>query len=343
MRRGFRILIALLATVVAGFAGDSTARISPNAPEQGNVPADEDEGILKSPDFDFLDESKDSVYLFFVENLQIIDSVLSGGEELEDKTFKNRFRVSPSATYEKGESTEVDVTFDFEGSIHLRRVEKKLKLIIDNGELSPLPDTLPDEENESAQIGLQREIRRYGSVRVGLKADWPPEAFAIASWGRGYEADRWMLRPRLDVFYRSGEDGFGTGQNFVFGRWWDRFMFKNSSGIRITEATDGFEWASATTLGRVVRLIEPVRPRPLLSASAYNEGADLVYRVSGHISGDSKTIDEHRVILNYRYPLRKNWLFLLLAPELRWKRDNDWRPEYRFRVGVDILFWGVIR
>ncbi|MFP4352844.1 MAG: hypothetical protein ACLFRP_07930 [Puniceicoccaceae bacterium] len=342
MSRGSPLSIALLAAVASGLAGDPAERISPNAPEQGDVPADEDKGLLSGDDFDWLDDSRNSVYLVFAENLQIIDSVLSGGEELQDKTFQNRFRVSPSVTYERGDSTEVDMTFDFEGSIHLRRVEKMLKLIIDTGELSPLPEILPDEEDESAQIGLQRVIRRYGSVRAGVKVDWPPEAFGIASWGRTYRTGGWTMRPNLDVFYRSGEDGFGTGQNFVFGRWWDRFLFKNSSGIRITEATDGFEWASATTLGRVVRLIEPVDPRPLASASDYNEGTDLIYRISGHISG-SRTIDEHRVILNYRYPIRKNWLFLLLAPELRWKRDSDWGPEYRFRVGVDVLFWGVTR
>ncbi len=318
-------------------------QITGRAPEQGNIPREEDKGILKGPDFDFLDDAKNDIYLFYAEGLQILDSDLSGGEEVEDKTFQNRFRLSPYLTYESGVATEFDLTFDFEANIHLRRTEKRLKLVIDNGDLSPLPDTLPDEEDNDAMIGIQQQLRKYGSVRVGAKVKIPPVGYVIGSWSRLYHSgDHWSLRPQMDVFYRTDNDGFGNGANFLFGRWWDRYRFKSSSGYRITEDTKGFEWASAWSLARVTRLIDKVDPLPLVSTKDMNEGLDLTYRISGHISGH-KTIDEHRVTLTWRYPIRKNWCFLVLGPELRWKRSDDWVPEKRLQVGVDILFWGVTR
>lgn len=339
-------LPAAFALALLAAAGTVSARspeaVTARAPEQGDVPPQDDKGLLRGPAFDVLDHSKNEVYLVFAEGLQIVDSVLSGGEEVDDKTFANRMRLSPYATYERGESTRYGLTFDYEAHIHLRRLEKRLKLVIDNGDLSPLPNTQPEEEDTSAQIGLQRQIRRYGSARLGAKIGLPTVGYAIASWGREYHAESWRLRPAGDVFYKTDDNGFGTGYNFRFGRWWGRTMLKSSSGIRITESTEGFEWASALSLARAVRLIEPSKPKPLISPKDLNEGLDLTYRISGHISG-SKTVDEHRVILSYRYPIRKNWAFLLLSPEIRWRRDDGWAPEHRLRVGIDVLFWGVTR
>ncbi len=336
--------ILLLALFLwASAAARPNQRITSRAPEQGNVSAEDKRGILYGPDFDFLDDTKDGIYLFFAEGLQIIDSDMSGGQEVEDKTFANRFRLSPYISYERGDTTRYGLTFDYSSHIHLRRTEQRLKLIIDNGELSPLPDTLPDEEDNDAQIGIQQEILRHTSARVGARIKIPPVGYGIVSWGRGYRVgNSWQLRPNADVFYRTDSDGFGTGSHFLFGRWWDRYRFKSSSGMRITESTTGFEWASAWSIARVVRLIEGTKDPPLVSTRDMNEGLDLSYRISGHISGH-KTIDEHRVTLTYRYPIRKNWFFLVLAPELRWKRDNDWAPEQRLRIGVDLLFWGVTR
>lgn len=319
------------------------SRVSQRAPAQGEIPKDDDHGILYGPDFNFLDRTKNSIYLFYAESLQILDSEMSGGIELEDKTFQNRFRLSPYVTYESGVATEYDFTFDFEANIHLRRTEKRVKLVIDNGDLSPLPDTLPDEEDNDAMVGIQQQIRRYGSVRVGAKVKIPPVGYVIGSWSRLYHPrEKWSVRPQIDAFYRTDDDGFGNGANLLFGRWWDRYRFKSSTGYRITEATTGFEWASAWSIARVTRLIEKLDPLPLVSTKDLNEGLDLTYRISGHISG-SKTIDEHRVTLTWRYPIRKNWCFLVLGPELRWKRVNDWAPEKRLQVGIDILFWGVTR
>jgi len=331
-----------LSIAAAGFAEESPLKISPRAPEQGEVAKSKDKGILRGKEFDFLDRTKNQIYLIFAENLQIIDSVASGGEEVKDKTFQNEFRFSPYLVIDGSDTTKVDLELDFSASIHLRRLQKKLKLIIDNGELAPLPGTQPDEESQEAQIGLQKEIRKYVSARIGTKIGWPPVGYAIVSTGKEFRAEEWHITPSANAFYQTDDNGFGTGQNLYFGRWWDRYMFKSSSGIRITEATQGFEWASELTLARVVRLIEPSKDPPLISSRSMNQGLDLAYRISGHISG-SKTIDEHRVTLTYRYPIRKNWMFLVVSPEIRWERSNNWVPDERIRIGVDILFWGVTR
>ncbi len=315
-------------------------RISSRAPEQGEVAEDENDGLLEGADYDYLDDTKNQVYLTFAENLQILDSVLSGGIELDDTTFENHFRLLPYLVYDESDSSDFALKLDYSASIHLRRLQKKLQIIIDNGDLAPLPSTQPDEEDSDPQIGLQRLILRHTSVKLGAQVRWPPVLYGIVSWSHPFTLRQWQINPRYDVFYQTNDDGFGTGGNLQVGRWWDQNTFALDSGFRITEATEGIEWASAATLGHVIRLIDPQDPQPLVSARAYNEGINLIYRISGHISGH-KTIDEHQVILNYRYPLRKNWLFLFASPEINWQRSNNWAPETRIRVGVDILFWGI--
>lgn len=316
--------------------------ISSRAPDQGDIHPEEDNGFLNGPDYDYLDDTKNQVYLTFAENLQIVDSVVSGGMGLSDNTFQNRFRLLPYLVYDKKDNTKLEPKLDYSASIHFRRLQKKIHLIIDNGDLAPLPNTQPDEEDSDPQVGLQRRILHYTSVKVGAQVRWPPVGYAIASWSQPFELEHWQIQPRYDVFYQTDDDQFGTGGNLLFGRWWGKNTFGLDSGFRITEATTGIEWASAATLGHVVRLIDPEDPQPLVSARAYNEGINLIYRISGHISGH-KTIDEHRVIVNYRHPLRKNWLFLFISPEINWKRSNNWGPEIRLRAGMDILFWGVTR
>ena len=325
---------------------DSTSRppkhIPSNAPDQGNLPEEEDHGLLRGDQYDYLDHAKNSVYLTFAENLQILDSVLSDGTLIEDETFHNRIRLMPYLVYQESASSDYQFKLDYFASIRLRRLEKRLSLIIDTGDLAPLPNTQPNEEDNDPQIGLQKRILKGTSVKVGGKVRWPPVGYVIGTWSQSFQPIDWQMIPKYSVFYQTDEDGFGTGANFLLGRWWDPIMLKSDTGFRITEATTGIEWASSVTLAHVWRLIEPADRRPLVSARSYNEGIDLIYRISGHISGH-KTIDEHRVIANYRHPLRKNWLFFFVSPELFWQRENNWAPEFRLRVGIDALFWGVTR
>ncbi|MEM0966676.1 MAG: hypothetical protein AAGJ81_11055 [Verrucomicrobiota bacterium] len=336
------VFLCLLAHANGLLIAQITPRVTSRAPEQGNVTDETEYAILRGSSYNFLDSAKNYVYLFFNENLQIIDSELSDGEEIQDNTFANRMRFSPYAIYQPNSSSKFSLDLDYSASIRLPRLEKRLRLIIDTGDIAPLPATQPDEEENEPLVGLQRNIRRYGSARLGVKLGLPVVGYAIASWQRNYRADAWHIRPSGDVFYQTDDEGFGTGTNLLFGRWWGRFTGKSSSGIRITEATEGFEWASAIDFMHAARLIEPSDDPPLISSSALNRGLALTYRISGHISG-SKTIDEHRVSLTYRYPLRKNWMFLVISPEIRWERDNDWGPDERIRVGIDMLFWGITR
>ncbi|MGE9291493.1 MAG: hypothetical protein ACQKBT_10915, partial [Puniceicoccales bacterium] len=293
--------------------------------------------------YEALDNAKNEVYLTVSEDIEILDHVLSQGTEITDTTYQTRIRLLPYLVYEMGDSSnDLKLKLDYSASIRLRRLEKLFRVIVNTGDLAPLPDTQPDEEDNDPQIGLQRLLRRDAAVRVGVRVRWPPVGYIVGGWSRRFNWNAWQIQPRYQAFYQTDEDGFGTGGNLLFGRWWDNYLFENNSGFRITEATEGIEWASAVTLGHVTRLIEPVEPRPLVSTRAYNEGINLIYRISGHISGH-KTIDEHRVILNYRFPIRKNWMFLFVSPEISWERDNGWVPEEQIRIGVDILLWGITR
>lgn len=297
------------------------------------------EEMREGPGFTDLVSSRDQIYHWVNTPVTWLDKKLAGDIELEDDVLDTRFRIQPYMVYQRQDSDKFSFDLDFSSSIHLRRVEKKLKLIVETGELGALPDTSPEDEDKDTRIGLSKMIQRFVNARVGVQTKWPPVGFASLTWARSYEYGEWMVFPSSEVFYRTNDVQFGNTNNLPFGRWWGNHQFRSASGIRIAGNTDGFQWASAWNYGFAPNLIQHFDQRPLTGAMDFAKGANFMYRISGSL-GDDNVITEHQTALTLRHPIRGNWLFAFAVPEIRWLKENNWDPVYRIRIGIDILFWG---
>ena len=45
--------------------------------------------------------------------------------------------------------------------------------------------------------------------------------------------------------------------------------------------------------------------------------------------------------LGYRAPLYKKWLYYHVAPQVSWRRENNWEPELALRLYIEALFFGT--
>ena len=58
------------------------------------------------------------------------------------------------------------------------------------------------------------------------------------------------------------------------------------------------------------------------------------------VLGSEGNVDTHRVVLGFRGPLYKRWIYWDVAPGLEWQREEDYDTAFLVQVGVDLLFWG---
>jgi len=49
---------------------------------------------------------------------------------------------------------------------------------------------------------------------------------------------------------------------------------------------------------------------------------------------------EAKATLYMKGPLYKDFLYWVVAPEVVWEEEQDWKEEFVLNMGVEILLWG---
>jgi hypothetical protein len=317
----------------------------PDYREQGELPPEAPlgDGLLTGDGFHFLESFKNEVYRDLYKATRWLDRTLARNVTAEEDYGRNRITLTPSLTYETGHRTKWDHDLRIQADIRLSRLQKKLRLVVDNQEFGRLPASDPSETEPDFRVGLARQIGKLIDTSIGASGVNPPTGYAEARWGTGGRFRDWMGSANLKAYYRTDSRGLGTSGGFGWGRWWDRIQLRSSTGYRADHQTkDEVTWASFYSLGYVERLIEPEDPRPLASTSKVARGYDLGYRIAGNLTA-APTVGAHQILGHYKQPVRKNWIFYTLTPEVRWQETYGWKPDYRIQLSLQILIWGLSR
>ena len=234
--------------------------------------------------------------------------------------------------------TKVGLDTDFDIDIELPNVESSLSLFLTTEELGELPGTDPSDRDQGLRIGLRKILPADFSVSAGIKWDWPPEPFARIGWDRLWRPGKWKLYPAVKGFWKL-EDGFGSSADITSDRWFGRGLLRASTGGRWTETTDDLEWSQTFILGYAKNLIDERKMGGRAKGRDLARGSGLRYR----ISGDTETghIQKHQGLLFLKFPVRKRWAYFVLAPEVTFRNECDWKAEPGIQVGLDMLFWNV--
>ncbi|NLG35350.1 MAG: hypothetical protein GX548_08355, partial [Lentisphaerae bacterium] len=172
----------------------------------------------------------------------------------------------------------------------------------------------------------------------GVKATWPPEAFARLIWTREWMLGNWALRPENRIFYETG-DGLGALATLRNARWLgdaSDYLFQQNLSAKWSTKTDTLTWAASVSFAQAMALLD----ENLRGKNAGWEDTARAQAVRYTCFGSEGNVDSHRVILGFRGPLYKRWIYWEADPGLEWHRDDDYETAYVFRFGIDMLFWG---
>jgi hypothetical protein len=261
----------------------------------------------------------------------------------------SRFRVGVFSEVKKKADKQLEVkpVVDFDTHIELPNMRRQIKLIITTDDPTTLPGTyVTEQQDKSLRTALTGQLMTDVSTSIGVRARWKPQLFANAVWAHALKSGNWSLYPQ-QKFYWENEKGLGEISTVVIDHWINRWNTRLSTSVkwskqdsdadRQTERKDaGFRWSEVFIFDHANELLDETQLGRLVSGYDVANG----YGIRLAAFGGFHNIDEYQAGIFFRRPLRKKWLYLLVEPDIDWKKINNWNPERTIKFGVEILFWG---
>jgi hypothetical protein len=263
-----------------------------------------------------------------------LDTVLAEGEKPLQQREKSKFYVSLDLQlkeYEDG--LELDLRPGINVRLDIPNLEHDATFLLTHQAIDELPGADPFEKERGLSLGVEsrgwliKKARFRVSVRSSSQTGIDLETRYY--WEPSWRHHNWVVKPHLGVYY-SGEKGFGT-LSFLFMEYHlvDRFQ-----GFYLPAINQNEELQSAEFSHNFVLLYQ-------------FEGTDEDYHraVMTRLSIEG-TLDENAEVyrwepIGYRAPLYKKWLYYHLAPQVNWRRENNWEPEMALRLYIEALFFGT--
>ena len=274
-------------------------------------------------------------------NTRVIRADRYVGRNLDslEKPVASRFRLGLYAQIAQEDSIQFAFSPDFDAEIELPNLEKAWNIIVNTVSPAELPSADPTERNNDLRFGVSTVMDKLDlRTEIGVRATWLPTAYAILKWGQAWKWGLWNARPSQKVFYETDE-GFGEQTALSVYRWFgekSRLAAGSISAGTFSESTDGLEWEQSFKVGYIRELIEEADRGGAVSGADMARGVGLRYT----ILGSDTILTEHRVVLGYRRPIYKRWIYLDLQPGIKWQNDSDWSTDPFLLFGLDFLFWG---
>jgi len=270
------------------------------------------------------------------------------------KVPPSRFRLGLFTELSIGgdEDFELQPVVDFDTDINLPNLERRLRLFVTTKDPSALPGETPTESNNDIRVGAAREFLKNWDTSVGVKAKWPPEAFANVQWAPTYKAgDHWTFYPKGKLFW-DNEDKIGFLTALITDYWVDRWLFRqsvsgkwnkaqadedsddagNPDSFLFGEDGKGYRWAVAY----VPRLLNEQKYGRRISGGDVADGWGL----RGRVRGDAVQTLSYELTVMRKGPLYKDFVYYVIAPQVTWEKKFDWEAEYTIEIGVEMLIWG---
>jgi hypothetical protein len=306
----------------------------------------------------WIDATHDWIYGKSQGTVEWLDTSLLDENQERVPTPPSRFRLGLFTQLElKPEgTTKFAPVADFDIDVDLPNLERRLKLFISTKDPTAVPgDDVLDSES-ALRVGASRSFFKNWKTSVGIKTKWLPEPFAYVQWSPEYQLGaKWTMVPQIRPFWES-EDGFGGITSLVFNRWNRRMIFRQSFSLKWSQKLEkedgdraadeenpqfgddgnGYRWDSTSILGYVPLLLNERDYGRRVGGSDVAKGSGVKARVSGN---EIETLEARLTLFN-KGPVYKDFLHYILGPEVIWKDDADWKEEYVFKVGFEMLLWG---
>jgi len=261
----------------------------------------------------------------------------------------SRFRIGVFSEVKiiKGDRFDVKPVVDFDTDIEIPNVRQRLKIIITTSDPTTLPGRdVIEQQDKSLRTAVTGQWRSDVSSSIGVRLRWKPQLFANAVWSPTWKKGNWLLYPHQKFFWEN-ENGFGEISTLVADHWINRWNTRFSTSIKWSEQDkdndletgrkdEGFRWSEIFIFDHANELLDETQLGRRVSGDDVVRGWGL--RLGAF--GGFHVVDEYRAGIFYRRPLRKRWLYLLVAPEISWKNANNWNREYTVKWGIEMLFWG---
>lgn len=261
----------------------------------------------------------------------------------------SRFRVGlfGKGIIKKDDRFNLKLATNFETDIELPNLKRQLKLIITTNDPTILPGRdITEQQDKFLRTALSGQWMSDVSTAIGVRARLKSSLFAYVAWSPKWKTENWRLYPQ-QKFYWENENGFGEISTLVFDHWRNRWNTRISTSIKWSKLDSdadhqaerkdkGFRWSEVFIFDHANELLDETHLGRIVSGDDIAHGGGI--RLAAF--GGFHYVDEYQAGIFYRWPLRKKWLYLLIAPDIDWKKIYNWRPERTIKFGIEILFWG---
>ncbi|MEX0964626.1 MAG: hypothetical protein WDZ52_11370 [Pseudohongiellaceae bacterium] len=295
-----------------------------------SVGAAENEALLEIDSWQWLDRGRNQVSQNVTALGRNLDAWLAG-ESIGDNSNETYLRIRFNQQTASLDGYHSRLKLD--GSLDLPQTSKRWKLIFESDatELNSLQGSILRKEDSAESIGgISYQQSTSGAWQlnhsIGFRARLPTDPFyRFKSQYEHRLNDEWSLGYRQKIWhYRS--QGWGYDTDISFNRKLDRGrILRISSEARYQQDRKVTEFSQSVTLLEALEQFETM---------SYELG------ILG-INTPNVRINDYYIGMQYRRAIRDQWLFLEVVPQLVVSRDENWRPQPKLMLNLEMLFFDI--
>lgn len=223
-------------------------------------------------------------------------------------------------------------------SVKLPNLEHRLDLFVESARQDDLPGLTPSETDERGFATGLRKV--FGHVDIdtdaGVRVRWPPVGFLRVRWNPDWTYGAWVLSPEQRLFYETDE-GLGEMTQLSMGRWFgedQRYYLRELLAGKWLLDTQYYSWEQTVRFYRASQLIDERDRGRGIGLDDCVRGQSIQFSVFGR-DNIAQTI---RLMLGFRGPLYKRWIFWQYEPGIEWTSDHDYQIDYRSVISLEMVF-----
>lgn len=295
-----------------------------------SVNADETNALAEANPWQWLERGRSQISQNVTALGRNLDAWLSGesiGDNSNETYFRIRFNQQAASLGGYNSRLKID------GSLDLPQTSKRWKLIFesDAAELNSLEGSVLKNDASTESIGgLSYQQSTNGSWQlshsIGFRSRAPADPFYRLKAQYEHQInDDWTLGYRQKVWHYQSQ-GWGYNTGISFNRKIDQGrILQVSSEVRYQQERKQTEFSQTISLHSALKQFETL---------SYELG------ILG-INTPNVRIDDYYVGAQYRRTIRGQWLFLEVMPQLVVSRDENWRPQPKLMINLEMLFFDL--
>jgi hypothetical protein len=371
MKQGARPLPALLAWMVVGLGGCASMRHEPppevapqppaatttqmiaaqsasapslvrrSRPSDATVTLVRERRAAAPYPLDFsqrLDDAHDRVYAWTQRAVEATDRRFVDDGRAPRPVPAAPFRLGLVGEYlDRSDGPELELLAEFDIALNLPNLERRLRVVVSSGSLDEAPRN--SRETEGLRASLRYQLLEFVDFDLGVRVDVPPVAFASLKWTREFDLGRWDFYPFAKIFAETKES-VGYAAAATFDNWSGRHLFRTSTYAKWRADRDRTEWSQTLIYARAHELIVPDRHGSYPRANDIGRGWGVRLLAGGETA---RAVDHYEAGIFYRRPFANRWLYWSAEPLVRWDREYAWSADPGIRLGLEMLFWDLVR